>query len=278
MIFIEIGLFFLIAGYIYDKLTRPYKNDYPLIFLFGKKGSGKTTNLTKIALQHLKKGWHVYSTVEIPGCNIFSADAIGLKTFPENSCILIDEVGMIWDNRDFKNFKPWVRDYFKYQRQYKNKVYMFSQTFDVDLKLRNLTDEMYLLKSFGRVFSIQRRIIKKIDIKECADGTSTLTDTYKFDWIFGGGLKVTFIPRYVAFFKSYDPKKLAYVQSEYLDYNELQKRYLSTRNYIADLFKAAFVNVATSVTALLPHWVRHPQRASHRRAGKEKDDAKKNKN
>ncbi len=29
----------------------------------------------------------------------------------EHSCIIVDEVGMIWDNRNFKNFKPEVRDF-----------------------------------------------------------------------------------------------------------------------------------------------------------------------
>lgn len=102
----KIILFIIVGLFLFERATRSYLNPYKLIFLFGKKGSGKTTNLTKIALEHLKKGWKVYSTIEIPGTTLFDVQDIGKRTFPEKSCILIDEVGMIWDNRDFKQFKP----------------------------------------------------------------------------------------------------------------------------------------------------------------------------
>ena len=36
--------------FVFDKATRKYLNPYKLIFVFGKKGSGKTTYLTKIAI------------------------------------------------------------------------------------------------------------------------------------------------------------------------------------------------------------------------------------
>lgn len=239
---------FIVFFWLWHTLTKKYLNPYKLIFIFGKKGSGKTTNLTKIALQHMKKGWRVYSSIEIPGTYLFDVNKIGSFTFEPDSVVLIDEVGMIWDNREFKSFKPEVRDFFKYQRQYKLKVYMFSQTFDVDLKLRNLTDEMYLIKPFARVFSIQRRVLKKITIKECADGTSTLADDYKFDVPLFGGLKWTFIPRYVVYFKSFDPKHLEYIKSRYLDMNDLQKEYLSTRKYVSNTAKLIFISFI--------HWVR----------------------
>lgn len=222
-------------------LTNKYLNPYKLIMIFGKKGSGKTTTLTKIALKELKRKRKVYSTVEIPSTYLFNTDDIGSMTFEPNSTVLIDEVGMIWDNRDFKNFKPAVRDFFKYQRQYKLKIYLFSQTFDIDLKLRNLTDEMYLLSNCFRVFSVARRISKKITIKECADGTSTLSDTYEFYPLLFGGLKFTFIPRYTSFYKSYDPKKLAYINGTYLELNDVQKRYLSSRKWLFDKFKIGFI-------------------------------------
>lgn len=223
--------------------------------IFGKKGSGKTTTLTKLALQHQKRGWKVYSTIDIPGCYIFDVGEIGYKTFPENSCILIDEVGMIWDNRDFKNFKPEVRDFFKFQRQYKLKVYLFSQTFDIDLKLRNLTDEMYLLTNVLRVFSVQRRILKKITISNASSNgssVSTLVDEYKFDSILFGGIKWTFIPRYVYYFKSYDPKQLTYIEGKYLSMNELQEEYLSNKKWLIGLVKIRIVKILSWVKRFKP--------------------------
>lgn len=237
----------------FDRSTRSYLNPYKLTMIFGKKGSGKTTLLTKLAIQHIKKGWTVYSTIDIPGTIKFNVNDIGYKVFPENSVILIDEVGMIWDNRDFKSFKPQVRDYFKFQRQYKNKVYLFSQTFDIDLKLRNLTDEMYLLTNCLRVFSLRRRIIKRITINNASEnsgGVSSLVDEYRFDSPLFGGWKFTFIPRYVAFFKSYDPKKLAYIDGTYLDRNELQEEYMKTRNWAFDQVKIQLLKIPAAFRKL----------------------------
>ena len=36
-----------------------YRNPYKLYMCFGKKGSGKTTLMTKLCLQYRKKGWNV---------------------------------------------------------------------------------------------------------------------------------------------------------------------------------------------------------------------------
>lgn len=232
LFYIFLGL--LIFFFVYDRLTKSYLNPYKLIMVFGKKGSGKTTYLTKIALKNIRAGRKVYSTIYIPGCEMFNVSNIGNYTFPKGSVVLIDEVGMIWDNRDFKNFKPNVRDYFKFQRQYKNTVYLFSQTFDVDLKLRNLTDEMYLLTNVGRVFSIARKINKKITIQKGEEGrASSLVDDYQFASIFEkNGIQFTFIPRYVDFFKSYDPKLLPNIESVYCDMSSRQLGLVRTRDFI----------------------------------------------
>lgn len=253
MIFIYLFFFLVLFYLIFDRLTKNYLNPYKLIFIFGKKGSGKTTTLTKIALDHIRKGYKVYSTIEIPGTFLFDIREIGLRTFEPKSVVLCDEIGMVWDARDFSKFPTYVRDFFKYQRQYKLKVYLFSQTFDVDKKIRDLTDEMYLLRNVARVFSVQRRIIKRICIKDAMDGTSSLAEDYKFDSILLGGLKVTFIPRYVSFFKSYNPKFLEFIEGEYLDMNELQTKYVDTRKWLFDQMKLCFMALVNIPRSL---WIR----------------------
>ena len=239
--FIFLVLFFII----FDLCTRKYLNPYKLIMIFGKKGSGKTTTLTKIAITNIRKGRKVYSTVKIPGTYFFRVEQIGRFTFEPDSIVLIDEVGMVWDNRDYGSFKPEVRDFFKLQRQYKLTVYLFSQAFDIDKKLRDLTDEMYLLTNFARVFSVQRRILKRIAISNASSnssGTSSLVDDYKYDFILGG-IKIVYIPRWTSFFKSYDPTKLAYINGTYCDLNDVQTRYISTKNWIIDKIKIAFLKI-----------------------------------
>lgn len=250
MILFYLILFLFVFYFIFDKCTKSYLNPYKLIMIFGKKGSGKTTTLTKIAITDIKKGKKVYSTVKIPGTYYFNVNSIGTFTFEPYSTVLIDEVGMIWDNRDYANFKPCVRDFFKLQRQYKLKVYLFSQTFDIDKKLRDLTDEMYLLENRFRVFSVQRRIIKYITINNASsnsNGTSSLVDEYKFDFILGGGLKIVFIPRWVTFFESYNPKKLAYISGSYCDLNEVQSRYISNKTWLFDQVKILFIKLISKI-------------------------------
>lgn len=203
-IFILVVIFLM---WLYLFLTRKYVNPYKLIMIFGKKGCGKTTYLTKLAYQHYKNGWIVFSTENIPYAYKIDYDVIGQYWFPERSCILIDEVGMIWDNRDYKNFKSSVRDWFKYQRHNKCKVYLFSQTFDIDKKLRDLTDAMYLLRNVGRVFSYGKKIKKSIVLNNStAEAPSNIAENLEFEpfiffWL--GTRTLTFIPKWSKGFDSH---------------------------------------------------------------------------
>lgn len=200
--------------------AKKYSNPYKLYFIFGKKGSGKSTYLTKKAIQYIKKGKKVYSTTYVPGAYQFDVNLIGTHTFLEDSVIFIDEVGMIWDNRDYKNFRQDVRDYFKMQRQYRNIVYLFSQTFDVDVKLRNLTDSMYLCTCHMNFISVARKIKRDITITApTGDSESRIADSLEFQsplWsLFGAKTIVfTFIPRWTKYFKSFNPPELPFVEGD----------------------------------------------------------------
>lgn len=256
--FVIIGIFWFFVAW--DFLTRRYLNPYKLIMVFGKKGSGKTTTLTSLAIHAIRNGQKVYSTVEIPGVTVFNPELIGKYTFEPESLILIDEVGMIWDNRDYKGFKPEVRDFFKLQRQYKLTVYLFSQAFDIDKKLRDLTDEMYLMQNWCRVFAVRKRIDKYITISNGdsnSSGTSQLIDAYQFGFpVFSW--KFTFIPRYVAYFKSFNPKELKVITNKPIPFNEVQERYLDTKKWLFDNIKIGFIQVVDFVRCKLFHvkqWV-----------------------
>lgn len=213
------GLFLLVV-YVYHRLTLKYLNPYKLTMVFGKKGSGKSTLLVKLALQHMAKGWTVYSTERIPGTYTVDYNDIGFVEFEPNSVLLVDEVGMIWDNRNFKNFKPEVRDWFKLQRHRRVKVYLFSQTFDVDKKIRDLTDDMYLVDKRLRVFSYAKRILKKTVLnKSTAESPAKLDEDLEFDsllFFWCGSRRLTFIPKYVKYFDSFIADELEYKDFEYV--------------------------------------------------------------
>lgn len=189
--------------YFYFKFRNPYR----LIMIFGKKGSGKSTLITKLSYKYAKRGRPVFTTIHTPFSQWFDPKYIGEAVFPEESVILIDEVGMLWDNRNFKSFRTEVRDYFKLQRHYKNTVYLFSQSFDVDVKIRNLTDHMYLVKCYFGFISIAKKIRRNIVLVEAsADAESRIADNLEFTslitWLFDGAI-FTFIPRWVRYFDSY---------------------------------------------------------------------------
>lgn len=213
------------------KYLSKFQNPYKLVMVFGKKGSGKTTLITKLSRKYLKKGKEVYSTIDVPGCRTFDVSLVGKCNFPEESVVFIDEVGMIWDNRQYKNFSNDVRDWFKLQRHNKVTVYLFSQTFDVDIKLRNLTDYMYLVTNHFGVLSIARKIKRGIVIVD-ADGQSEarIADSLEFEsiilslfglrsWIF------TWVPAWVKYFDSFDlPEKPPMPYREMPDIQKKKKR------------------------------------------------------
>lgn len=210
------------------KVSEPLQTNDDLR-ITGKKGAGKTTLLTKFAIKYLKKGYRVFSNVEIFGCYKLNPDDIGFYQFPPNSVILIDEVSLIWDNRNFKNFKPEVARYFRLLRHYRNICFCFSQNFDIDKKLRDLCDQLYLCTNIFGFLSVARKIRKSPTLHQPSRDQQTgssqegfITEDFTFypptDWIW------TYIPRYIKFFNSFelDPmpnasrKKYKFIDEPYL--------------------------------------------------------------
>ena len=198
---------------------RNYNNPYKLYMIFGKKGSGKSTLLCKLALKYQKKGYVVYTNMDdicIPDVRIIDADKLGEFVPEPKSCILLDEVGMLYDNRDYKKFKPEVRDFFKLQRHYNCVVYLASQSFDIDKKLRDLTDRMYLITSVCSWLSLCRPISKRIGLVEASSqGESRIVENLKFTFI--TSWRFTFIPKYVKYFNSFKVPERPYLQYKLQD-------------------------------------------------------------
>lgn len=195
--------FFAVSIY----FTIKYKNPYKLFMCFGKKGAGKTTYLTMLSIKYTKVGRPVYSTANVPYAKKLRVEDIGFKSFPPGSVLLIDEVGLIWNNRDFKGFKPEVRKYFKYQRHYKHTVYLFSQAFDIDKQLRDLTDRMFLFKNPLGWFSYIRSITRDIVVTEAtSQADSRIADQLHMSGVLGlitGSSKIMLIPKYAKYFDSF---------------------------------------------------------------------------
>lgn len=221
VLFAFVFIMLAITLYFYKRYYNPYK----LYMVFGKKGAGKSTYLTMLAVKYAKAGRPVYSTLNVPYSYKLNHGEIGFRSFPPGSVLLIDEVGMIWDNRNFKNFKSEVRDYFKLQRHYRHTVYLFSQSFDVDLKLRTLTDRMYLLVNPMGWFTYIRSITRSITVTEASSqAESRIADQLHLSGIAGllfGSSKIMLIPKYAKYFDSFVTDELPSGESEKWD-NEYQ--------------------------------------------------------
>lgn len=225
--FLIIWICLLVCIIIFSLWARKYANPFKLIMIFGKKGSGKSTLLTRLAVKYAKQGRIVYSNTPVyyPGIRYYKVEDIGNFTFPEYSIVFLDEAGIYFDNRNFKNFRPEVRDWFKYQRHHKVTVYLFSQTFDIDLKLRNLTDLMYMATCHFNVLSVARRVNRKLVIVEPqGDTEGRIADGYVLQPLilqfFGmRSLYLTWIPLYKKYFKT-DIIDKPLEEIDYVEYEE----------------------------------------------------------
>lgn len=118
-------LFLTVVGLSY--LAKKYNNPYKLTFIFGKKGAGKSCYMVHEMLRYMKRGYHVYTDMEdcrIPGVRIISVEMLSTFRPEPNSALFLDEVGISMDNRNFKNFPPGLRDFFKYLRKMKCVCYI----------------------------------------------------------------------------------------------------------------------------------------------------------
>lgn len=212
------------------KKGKKFKSPFKVITIFGKKRSGKTTLLQKFAIKYQKKGYKVYSNVELFGCYKLDIKQLGKVQFPYRSVLIVDEASMYWDGRNFKSFDLDFSNYLRMIGHYGNVVIFASQTFDIDKRLRDQTDEMYLCTNLLGMFSIAKKIRKKptlhkpLEVEGRQSGEGYIADDYRFDlpffWIY------TYIPRWVKFFNSFEYTPMKPVSNYLYKYQNYAKLYL----------------------------------------------------
>lgn len=150
---------------------------------FGLPGSGKTTFLTMIAQKELKKIKKNKSNYDKVLTNFFcdgcyKIDYKDLGHFSiENSLILLDEITLDADSRDFKQFDKFHKSFFLLHRHYNCDVIYFTQQYDgVDKKIRDITSSLYRVKKVA-FFSIATQIYRCLDINE---QTKEIVQGYRF--------------------------------------------------------------------------------------------------
>lgn len=176
-----------------------------ILFCSGLCGLAYCSRKYNNPLKHLKKGWNVYTNmddVNIPGVRVFPIDQLKICVPEPHSVLFVDEGGLVWDNRGFKSFDKGYTEFFKLQRKYKCKVYINSQDFDIDKKIRQLTDSMVLMTSIAGCIGVIRPILRKVALVEAtAQGESRIADNLKFGSIFS--FRLLWLPSYFKYFDSY---------------------------------------------------------------------------
>ena len=195
-----------------------FRNPHTMCFVFGKKGSGKTCFMVHEIIKYAKKGWTIYTDIPIKYDNvrIINAKDIGKFVPDPHSLVCLDEVGITLGNRNYKSFTQDQIAFWKLQRHYHIRAILASQSWDADLKLRQLTDHMILQTNIGNIISVSRPIIRGITLTEpTSEGEARIADTLKFApfWRW----KFYYMPKYFKYFNSFEapPKPpLPYVLSQ----------------------------------------------------------------
>ena len=160
-------LFIFALFFVFVLYTRKFVNPYKLIFIFGKKGAFKSTSMIREMKRHQKKGWTIYTDMKdciLPGVRIFDVKDLGKFIPPPRSCVFLDEVGITYDNRNWKNFPVEVRDYFKFQRKYKNKVYYYYICKDCFRLSSNILDKITKNINFKKIIINNKEEYYQINI------------------------------------------------------------------------------------------------------------------
>lgn len=193
---------------------------------FGLPGCGKTTWLTKLALDAVRKGKYqfVYTNVHlnVPGVTIIDNECIGTYEL-ENCLLLIDEATLFADSRDFKNFSKGRLEYFLEHRHRCADIILFTQQWDgVDRKIRVITDRVYYVyKGCFTGFCISKcwRVPYGIlfpDPKKTGEKLGEIIQGYSKPPIYVRLFaKWIYRPKYYRYFDSWELEKLEPLPAEY---------------------------------------------------------------
>ena len=138
------------------------------------------------------------------GMNMRLAFSVAINV--DADILLIDEISLICDSRDWKNFNSDLRYFFTNHGHYNVDIYYCSQWFtDTDIKIRRMTEQLYYIERKGFGLSMRFDVLRDVVTTDSGE----ISDTYKFKHG-----RLFFRPFYYKMFDSFSRKALPELQAE----------------------------------------------------------------
>lgn len=162
-------------AYLYKKANKQSK-----IITWCEKHHNKWISKIIIKSRLFKRRRKVFSNVPVTGAyQLNVAEDIGIHMI-EDALVLIDEAGIEYNSRNFKNFPQEAIYWWKYHRHYKTEVCVFSQSYDdMDITIKRLSQKYFVIKkSLFPNCIVLKPIRRSIGIDKL---THQIADMYDFD-------------------------------------------------------------------------------------------------
>lgn len=226
---------------------------------FGSPGSGKSTLAARLVYKNYNSKKNdkydvVYTNFACKGASRFDSSDFAIFRPLENSLVIIDEAGIDFNNRKFKDLKQSMIEFFKLHRHYAIDIIFLSQSWeDVDITIRRLADELIYIKKIGpftRLREVRKFVTCDKDTRQIVEGYEFLPIWYLLflfpPFRFKSPVKFFFRPPYYHMFDSYScpPRPVRKLQEWSSDYviphhsffNWLSLNLFSLKTFLIDLF------------------------------------------
>lgn len=135
--------------------------------------SGKKINFRGFDISSFKSYDKIYTNFPCDGCYKLDFERLGYDNY-HDCLMLIDEVQLFADSRNFKNFGDNLKYFFSLHRKFRIDIVICSQSHSaVDARLRSLTHKLYYIDSMGKFIRVR-------EIKCFFDVHGTIQEGYEY--------------------------------------------------------------------------------------------------
>jgi len=158
------------------KLKKYIAEDRCVSLYIGLPRSGKTTFLAYLTNLCNVTGYKVFSNIPVKGALPYSKDDIG-KYDMSHALILLDEAGLVYDNRQYSNEKQFTNESLQFLKligHYKSNICLFSQSMDIDVKWIRMSKDIFfikrsLIKGRTNIYRVHRKLDVNPDTHKIED-------------------------------------------------------------------------------------------------------------